>query len=269
MAVITATPSVTFHMGVGQKIENLIFNSPIIENAKGDTSVDGSLILQDGIPDKVIEKESTSIPIEEGKDKVAVGHIPSTNQTKETISPKETSAAMTLHPEIKPEKVTVAPQKTVMPEVGKIPATHIPTTKIPSTKKPEVTKPPITNTSTVQQVVNLVNEERRKQGVNSLTLETQLTSAAQIRAKEIEVSFSHTRPNGSSYGTVLTESGISSMGSGENIAWGQRSATEVMNGWMNSAGHRANILNSKYKSIGVGYYVNSSGRGYWTQLFLY
>ncbi|MFR8737827.1 MAG: CAP domain-containing protein [Eubacterium sp.] len=59
------------------------------------------------------------------------------------------------------------------------------------------------------------------------------------------------------------------MGAGENIAWGQRSPEEVMNGWMNSSGHRANILNSSFKKIGVAYYVGANGRTYWTQLFTY
>nr|WP_302674582.1 CAP domain-containing protein [Eubacterium sp. CAG:161] len=59
------------------------------------------------------------------------------------------------------------------------------------------------------------------------------------------------------------------MGAGENIAWGQRSPEEVMNGWMNSSEHRANILNSSFKKIGVAYYVGVNGRTYWTQLFTY
>ena len=59
------------------------------------------------------------------------------------------------------------------------------------------------------------------------------------------------------------------MGAGENIAWGKRSPEEVMNGWMNSSGYRANILNSSFKKIGVACYVGANGRTYWTQLFTY
>ena len=120
-----------------------------------------------------------------------------------------------------------------------------------------------------EQVVDLVNAERAKAGLGALTLDRNIESAALVRAKEIETSFSHTRPNGSSFSTVLTENGISYQGSGENIAWGQRTPEEVMNGWMNSEGHRANILNSRFTKIGVGYYQNSAGRNYWTQLFTY
>ena len=90
-----------------------------------------------------------------------------------------------------------------------------------------------------------------------------------MRAKETEVSFSHTRPNGSSFSSALKEQGVSYQGAGENIAWGQKSPEAVMQGWMNSDGHRANILNEKFTKIGVGYYQNSQGTNYWTQLFTY
>ena len=122
--------------------------------------------------------------------------------------------------------------------------------------------------SYVQQIVDLVNQERRKEGLSSVTLDSTLTNAAMTRAKEIEISFAHTRPNGTSFSTVLAEYQISYRAAGENIAWGQSSPQEVMNGWMNSSGHRANILNANYKKIGVGYYKNASGRKFWSQLFI-
>lgn len=121
----------------------------------------------------------------------------------------------------------------------------------------------------VLRVVELVNEEREKAGLNPLTLQKNISAAAQVRAQETEISFSHTRPDGRSFATALTEAGVNYRGSGENIAWGQRTPEQVMNGWMNSAGHRANILNPKYTSIGVGYYQNAQGTNYWTQLFTY
>lgn len=121
----------------------------------------------------------------------------------------------------------------------------------------------------VQQVALLVNKERASAGLSQVTLDETLTKAAMTRAKETVTSFSHTRPNGTSFSTVLSEHNISYRGAGENIAWGQKSPEEVMNGWMNSAGHRANILNANYKKIGVGYYKDASGRKYWSQLFIY
>lgn len=123
--------------------------------------------------------------------------------------------------------------------------------------------------SFAMQVIDLVNEERAKAGLSAVVLDKSIASAALVRAKETEISFSHTRPNGSSYSTALTEAGVTYRGSGENIAWGQKTPADVMNGWMNSEGHKANILNSNFTKIGVGYYQNSNGTNYWTQLFTY
>ncbi len=125
------------------------------------------------------------------------------------------------------------------------------------------------NDSYVNQVVALVNAERAKAGLSPLTQTAELSGAAATRAEETSRSFSHTRPDGSSFSTVLSQNGISYRGSGENIAYGQRTPEQVMEGWMNSQGHRANILNSRYTAIGVGYYQDSNGTPYWTQLFTY
>lgn len=120
-----------------------------------------------------------------------------------------------------------------------------------------------------EQVVELVNQERTKAGLNAVTLDQNIASAALVRAKEIETSFSHTRPNGSKFSTALTEQGVTFKGAGENIAWGQKSPEAVIQAWMNSEGHRANILNKNFTKIGVGYYQNAAGRNFWTQLFTY
>lgn len=120
--------------------------------------------------------------------------------------------------------------------------------------------------SYVKQVVSLVNAERAKYGLPALTMSLELNNAAQIRAREIVQSFSHTRPNGSSFSSVLKENGIAYRSAGENIAWGQRTPEAVVNAWMNSEGHRANILNKNYTAIGIGYYLNGS-TPYWAQLF--
>lgn len=119
-----------------------------------------------------------------------------------------------------------------------------------------------------EEVVRLVNEERAKRGLSALTIKENIRAAAQVRAKEIQSSFSHTRPDGTSFSTALTQQNVSFRGAGENIAWGQRTPAEVMDAWMNSDGHRANILNKSFTSIGVSYVVNN-GVGYWVQLFTY
>ena len=139
----------------------------------------------------------------------------------------------------------------------------------PETSTPE-NKPEADKELTfAEQVVELVNQERTKAGLNAVTLDQNIASAALVRAKEIETSFSHTRPNGSKFSTALTEQGVTFKGAGENIAWGQKSPEAVMQAWMNSEGHRANILNKNFTKIGVGYYQNAAGRNFWTQLFTY
>lgn len=119
------------------------------------------------------------------------------------------------------------------------------------------------------EVVKLVNEERAKNGLSALSVDVNVQKAAQVRAEEQKRLFSHTRPNGTSCFTALKENGVSYRGAGENIAMGQRSPEQVMNGWMNSKGHRANILSNKFTSIGVGVYKDLNGKYYWTQMFIY
>lgn len=130
---------------------------------------------------------------------------------------------------------------------------------------PEVPETP----AFAMQVIELVNQERAKEGLPALVYDAGIEKAALVRAKETETSFSHTRPDGRKFSTALTEAGVEFRGAGENIAYGQRTPEEVMKGWMNSPGHRANIMNENYTKIGVGYYQNANGVNYWTQLFTY
>ena len=116
-------------------------------------------------------------------------------------------------------------------------------------------------------VASLVHAARQDAGLSELELDADLCAAAQARAQEIAQSFSHTRPDGSSCFTILEEFGVSYRAAGENIAMGQRTPEEVTDGWMNSSGHRANILNGTFTSIGVGYYVDGAGAAHWVQIF--
>ena len=118
------------------------------------------------------------------------------------------------------------------------------------------------------QVLALVNAQRARAGLGSLSLDPEASKAAGVRAREIQISFSHTRPDGRDFSTALSEAGASYRASGENIAYGQRSAEQVMDVWMNSAGHRANILNPGYSRIGIGHVKDSRGVDHWVQLFL-
>ena len=119
------------------------------------------------------------------------------------------------------------------------------------------------------EVLKLVNKERSKKGLVPLSVTRKLQSANDTRAKEIYQSFSHTRPDGSSCFTALSDVGEDYNYAGENIAAGYASPEAVMQGWMNSPGHKANILTANYTHMGVGYYYKSSGmyRYYWTQMF--
>ncbi len=116
-------------------------------------------------------------------------------------------------------------------------------------------------------ITELVNRHRAEAGLAPVEYSAELSKAAQTRAFEIEKSFSHTRPDGRHFTTALKDFGISYRYAGENIAWGQKSPEEVVTAWMNSAGHRANILNAQFTKLGVGYQQNARGVNYFTQLF--
>ena len=121
-----------------------------------------------------------------------------------------------------------------------------------------------------QRVLDLVNAERANYGLQPLVMgDAKLTAAAQHRAEEIATVNSHVRPNGSKWYTVLSEYGVTDAAAGENAAWGSVSPEEVVTAWMNSEGHRANILDPEARAMGVGYYYNSSSTwGHqWIQLF--
>lgn len=163
-------------------------------------------------------------------------------------------------------------QKTVE---KKAPESKTPEYKAPENKAPEAKAPVNKNNGNyandtlaayANEVLQLVNQERAKAGLSSLTSEAAITAAANVRAQESRQSFSHTRPNGTSFSTALREHGVSYRTSGENIAYGQRKPQEVVNAWMNSPGHRANILNPSFNKIGIGVY-QYNGTIYWSQLF--
>jgi uncharacterized YkwD family protein len=127
--------------------------------------------------------------------------------------------------------------------------------------KPSASSP----SSFEEQVVKLVNAERAKQGLSPLTHRADVKNVAEKKAQDMINSnyFSHTSPNYGSPFDMLKTFGISYQSAGENIAKGQKTPEEVMNAWMNSPGHRANILKPEYDSIGVGFYQSA-----WVQMFI-
>ena len=160
--------------------------------------------------------------------------------------------------------------------------TPIPTVKPKPTTKPQPTatpKPTATPTPNpvhradaaeinqmVQEVVRLTNIERAKVGSAPLQYHEGLGRAAMIRAKEINILFSHTRPDGRSSSTSLSDAGVGGSAS-ENIAMGYETPADAIAGWMNSSGHRAAMLTNTANYIGVGIYQNDYGTYFWTQEF--
>jgi len=120
-------------------------------------------------------------------------------------------------------------------------------------------------------VLELVNIERQKEGLQPLKLDVALTKAARAKAKDMVDNryFSHTSPTWGSFGEQLRHFGIQYRNAGENIASGQRTPEAVVRAWMNSSGHRANIMNAKFNKMGLGYAYTSQGNyhHYWAQWF--
>lgn len=118
-----------------------------------------------------------------------------------------------------------------------------------------------------QKVVDLTNQERAKNGIAALKVDTALSKVA--REKSLDMSkngyFSHTSPTYGSPFDMMKQFGISYQYAGENIAMGQRTPEEVVQAWMNSEGHRKNILSANFNYIGVGYVESGN---YWTQMFI-
>ena len=132
-----------------------------------------------------------------------------------------------------------------------------------------LTIPAVNSTVTAyeSEVIRLVNEARVKNGLKALTANWELSRVARYKSQDMvdQRYFSHNSPT---YGTpfqMIKAFGLSYRSAGENIAYGQRTPQQVFDTWMNSSGHRANILNTSYTQIGVGYVANGN---YWTQMFI-
>ncbi|MDF2614459.1 MAG: hypothetical protein K0S71_2245 [Clostridia bacterium] len=157
------------------------------------------------------------------------------------------------------------------PVAAKAPAaTKAPTT---TTKTPAATPsaPTTTTNSSVSayenKVLELVNVERQKAGLAALKMDAALSNVARMKSADMQAKkyFDHTSPTYGSPFDMMKKFGITYKTAGENIAMGQRTPEEVVKAWMNSPGHRANILKASFTHIGVGYVANGN---YWTQMFV-
>ena len=117
--------------------------------------------------------------------------------------------------------------------------------------------------ATARQALDIVNQQRAGSGLAPLSWNDNLSNCAMVRATELPASFSHTRPNGMDWYTVCAD-----LMYGENLAYGYNNANGVVNGWMNSPAHRANIMNGSFTTCGIGLY-DAGGTWYWAQEFGY
>ncbi len=173
-------------------------------------------------------------------------------------------------PEVKPEpkpeaQIPVKPEKPQEDIVKPAPEQNT----VKPIETPEVQAPSISGMSQIEtEVVRLVNIERQKEGLSPLTTSSEFSNVARKKSEDMAVKgyFSHTSPTYGSPFDMMKTFGIKYNTAGENIAKGQISAESVMRAWMNSSGHRANIMNPSFNKIGVGMY-EKNGTKYWTQMF--
>ncbi len=196
--------------------------------------------------------------------------VPEAPSQQPTDAPTE-PAVIPVKPTEHPTEPVVVPTKPV--EAPTVPV-EVPTEKptVPVVKPTEAAPPqqPVSaefNTVYEAEVLRLVNIERAQYGLAPLTMDNGAVQVAHLRAKEIVQSFSHTRPDGSSCFTAAKEFGLSYRTAGENIAYGYATPQQVVSGWMNSEGHRKNILSASFSKIGIGCY-ESRGVLYWSQFFI-
>ncbi|MFC8725524.1 CAP domain-containing protein [Streptomyces bacillaris] len=193
---------------------------------------------------------------------------PSTASKAPSKSAAPSSTAPSKKPAATPSEKSKAP--TAAPEKSTAPASKAPApTKTTAAPPPPAQKPAPSPsaTSARSEVLALVNQERAKVGCSPLTTSTALTSLAQNFSQDMAARgfFDHTDPDGDTPWDRAAQAGVQGLGA-ENIARGQADAQAVMDAWMNSEGHRANILNCDYKTIGIGVH-EASGGPWWVQNF--
>ncbi|WP_151483833.1 CAP domain-containing protein [Streptomyces albicerus] len=221
-----------------------------------------------GSADKVRAQDTPSDVETQG----GTGGAAEDRQDSGTSRDLERSASPTVSPSTKaPEKTEETPSAKPSTKAPPKESKTKPTTKAPATKAPKA--PPSKAVSTASkaeaEVLALVNEERAKAGCSPVTASSSLAALAQDFSEDMAARgfFDHTDPSGASPWDRAAKLGITNLG-GENIARGQADAAAVMEAWMNSPGHRANILNCDFKTLGVGAHF-ASGGPWWTQDFGY
>ena len=213
-------------------------------------------------PSKPVTPTPSPKPTEKPKPTVTPSPKPTTKpqptETPEPTKKPEPTATPTPSPSPKPTEKPVTPKPTATPKPTETPA--------PTPSPTPSPKPAANPEQMAQEVIRLTNIERAKYGEAPLQYHAGLQKAAMLRAKEISIKFSHDRPDGSDSYTAFAEAGVGCP-NGENIARGYTSPEAVVQGWMNSNGHKAAILRESSTHIGVGFYQNSYGSYFWVQDF--
>ena len=229
---------------------------------RADVDGDGSVTIKDSINVlRYICGILDTFPVEEGPAQKPTEAPTAAPTEKPTQKPTEApTAAPTEKPTQKlTEAPTAAPTEKPTQKSTEVPA-ELPTNSCNSIYDANTEKDCYTLS---YKVFEIVNQERIKAGVKPLKFNNDMYKAAMVRAKECDESFSHDRPNGTSCFTALKEAGVKYLSAGENIAMGYRTPADVMKGWMNSEGHRNNILNPDFTDFACGVYKS----GYWSQFF--
>ncbi|MFG2559453.1 CAP domain-containing protein [Streptomyces sp. NPDC048496] len=228
-------------------------------------------IRSQGAPDLLTQGGSTTAPADRGIASAEAGR-----STERSPGPRKSersgSPSTSVTPSASPSKAAEQTERTKAPAAagatGSAPsatASAAPTTSAAAPARRAT--PPAGDTSAQAAVLALVNQERAKVGCSPVTASAPLTSLAQNFSDDMAARgfFDHTDPDGRTPWDRASKAGVTGLG-GENIARGQADAQAVMDSWMNSKGHRANILNCDYKTLGVGVHFGSGGP-WWTQDF--
>ena len=174
-----------------------------------------------------------------------------TTTTKKTTTTTKKTTTTTKKTTTTTKKTTTTTKKTTTT-----------TKKATTTKRSEAL---IYDSAFLNEALTAINNARRAAGVSSLRIDTNMAKAASVRAKEISTSFGHTRPDGRKSYTVYADCGMTKPSAvAENISSATRfdNATDIINLWLSSADHKANVISSKYTRVGVAWYINGNGKEY-------
>ena len=210
-------------------------------------------------PSKPVTPTPSPKPTTKPEPSVTPSPKPQPTETPATPTPSPT-------PTEKPkptETPAPTPKPTATPTPSPSPKPQPTETPAPTPSPTPTPKPAANPEQMAQEVYKLVNAERVKAGYTPLQYHNGLQQAAMVRAKEISIKFSHDRPDGTDSSTAIFEAGVG-CASDENIARGYPSPESVVQGWMNSLGHKAAILRKSSTHIGIGFYENSYGTYFWT-----